>query len=394
MTSISPVSRFRRHLSAAGGLLIALAGGLSTSAYAAAPAADCGTAGAANTFAARAYSLSLDSTVAGIDVDLPPVPDTRQLPSRGGEAAATLATVDGVNLPILLPTALGLNAAILHNTVMGSGNMATAHSSVTNLDLNLRRGTTSLLSISADALTANSTVSCVNRVRTVDTRKTGSEIVNLAVKVLGVSLVIPTSARPNTRLALPLALRLLASGSITLNEQVTVNGRLVVNALHVKLNLLNAVSTRIASIDLVISHAEANTACGQGSNPNSCNCTVTDFVTGGGIIPLNPGKAMYAVNGGSKVHGLRGQFNLINQETRQHITGDLLTAYSGTGQSRKLSFRCSDNTHLNNASCVIDVEDNGPANTGVDKFGLTPGYPKRLVTHGNILLHKPVCSAP
>ena len=362
--------------------------------YTPTPAPDCGTAGAANQFAGRAYSVKLDSTIAGIDVDLGPVPDTGELGKTGGSKDATLATVDGVNLPYQMPSALTLNAAVLHNTVMGSGDMATAYSSVANLDLRLRNGATNVLAVSADAVTAESIVKCAAKARKVDYTRTGSEVVNLAIKVLGKSIVIPASAPPNTRLALPLELKLLASGSITLNEQTTVNGRHVVNAVHIKLNLLNTSLLKVAAIDLIISHAEANTVCGQGSDPDSCNCAVKDFVTGGGQFALDSGRASFSVHGGRHASGLKGGVNLVNHATRQHIKGSTLTAYSGSGQARTLKFVCSDNTYLTGATCIADIEDNGTPGSGKDKFGLAPGYPKRLISGGNIVLHKPSCGMP
>ena len=398
MHLLSSVSKPRRTFVAAASFVVALGLSISTpvsaTGYQETPAPDCGAPGAANKFAARAYSIKLDSTVAGIDVDLGPVPDTGQVSSTGGKKEATLATVDGVNLPMTMPRPLSLHAAVLHNTAFGSGNTASAYSSVLNLDLKLRNGLTNLLSVSADAVTAQSTVACRYKARKVDYNKTGSEIVNLAIKIMGKSIVIPASAPPNTRLALPLDLKLLASGSITLNEQTTVNGRHVVNAVHVRLNLLNTALLKVASVDLVISHAEANTVCGQGSDPDSCHCSVKDFVTGGGQFTQDGTRVTFSVQGGNHASGPNGGFNLINHGTRQHIKGDRLLAYSGSGQARTLKFTCSDNTYLTGDTCVAYIEDNGTPGGGKDKFGLTPGYPKRLIDRGNIVLHKPSCGMP
>lgn len=394
-SSRSPAPRV---LVAAASFVLACGALLSSSAsatgYPETPAPDCGTAGAANKFAARAYSVKLDSTVAGIDVDLGPVPDTGEVSSTGGKKDATLATVNGVNLPMTMPRPLSLHAAVLHNTAFGSGNTASAYSAVLNLDLKLRNNLTELLAISADAVTAQSTVACRYKARKVDYDKTGSELVNLAIRVMGKKIVVPASAPPNTKLALPLELKLLASGSITLNEQTTVNGRHVVNAVHVRLNLLNSALLKVASIDLIISHAEANTFCGQGSDPDSCHCPVKDFVTGGGQFTQDGARVTFAVHGGNHSSGRNGGFNLVNHGTRQHIKGDQLLAYSGSGQARTLKFTCSDNTYLSGATCVAYTEDNGTPGGGKDKFGLTPGYPKRLIDRGNIVLHTPSCGMP
>lgn len=357
------------------------------------PAPDCGTAGASNTYAGRAYSLGLDSTVAGIDVDLGPVPDTGELPSTGGTPpAATLATIQGVDLGIPLPLGVGLNASVLHNTVMGSGDTSTAFSSVVGLSLGLNNGLTSLLTVDAAVLNAQATVKCVNRTRTVDAANTNSQIVGLAIKVLGVPVSIPVNAPANTRLALPKELALLAKGSITLNEQLTVGGRQVVNALHVKLDLLSVLGLRIASVDLVVSHAEANLTCGAGSDPDSCNCSTRDFVTGGGQIPVDGGRAAFSVNGKAEgSNGPKGHLNLVNNQIRQHLKSNDQTGYAATGATaRRLTFTCADNLGYA-GTCTVDVEDNSTSGGGGDKFGVLPGYALRAMSNGNLVLHQPNC---
>lgn len=356
------------------------------------PASDCGTAGAANTHAARAYSLSLAATVLGINVGIPPVPDTGQLPSGGGDLDATLVTIEGVGLPIPLPKGIALDASILHNTAYGSGNTTTAYSSVTDLSLAINNGLTNLLSVSAGVLTAQSTVKCVNKTRTVDTARTGSDIANLAIKVLGVPIAIPASAPANTKIALPLALKLLAKGSIVLNEQTTVNGRQVVNALHVNLEILGSVNA--AKIDLVVSHAESNTTCGSGTDPDSCTCKTRDFVTGGGQIKTPSGStAAFSVNGRSADSvGPKGRLNLVDHGTRRHIKGDNMHDYQVLGETaRALSYQCSDNQSGALGTCQAFIQDDGTSGAGVDQFGLHPFYPTVKLLRGNIVLHKPNC---
>lgn len=355
------------------------------------PAPDCGNAGAANTHAARAYSLSLAASLLGIDIGIPPVPDTGQLPAGGGSNDATLVTIDGVALPVPTPNAVSLSARILHNTVHGSGNTSTAYSSVADLRLAINNGLTQLLSVSASVLNAYSTVKCVNKVRTVDASRTGSKIAKLVIKVMGVPIVIPAQAPPNTQVALPSQLAALAKGGIVLNEQFTSNGRQVVNAVHVKLEILGAVDA--AKIDLVISHAEANTTCGNGSDPDSCTCKFRDFVTGGGQIPVDGGTASFSVNGRHEAsNGPKGRLNLVDHTNRRHIKGDTMFDYQIVGdRDRTLSYNCSDNWSGNIGVCTAYIQDNGSSGGGSDLFGLSPGYPTVPLLHGNIVLHKPHC---
>lgn len=355
------------------------------------PAPDCGTAGAANTHAARAYSLSLAASVLGINIGIPPVPDTGQLPSNGGELDATLVKIDGVDLPIPLPKQISLGANILHNTAFGSGNTSNAYSAVTDLNLAINNGLTNLLSVSAGVLTAQSTVTCVARTRTVDSARTGSKIAKLVIKVLGVPIVIPAAAPANTKIALPLALKLLAKGSIVLNEQITLGGRQVVNAVHVNLEVLGLLNA--AKIDLVISHAEANTTCGNGGDPDTCTCKARDFVTGGGQIAVDGGTASFSVNGrAANSNGPKGRVNLVDKTTRRHIKGDTLNDYQILGPTaRALSYTCTDNLGSGPTVCQAFIQDDGTSGAGSDQFGLYPDYPSRFILHGNIVLHKPNC---
>ncbi|MCC2656468.1 MAG: hypothetical protein K0Q76_1576 [Panacagrimonas sp.] len=368
------------------------------------PAPDCGTTGAANSHAARAYSLKLAASVLGIDIGIPGspagagVPDTGELPSTGGSNDATLVAISGVDLPIPLPKQLSLGAKILHNTTFGSGNTSGAYSSVADLNLAINNGLTNLLSVSASALNAYSTVKCVNKTRTVDAGRTGSKIAKLVIKVLGVPIVIPAQAPANTKIALPLALKLLAKGSIVLNEQVTSNGRQVVNAVHVNLEVLGLLNA--AKIDLIISHAEANTTCGSGGDPDSCTCKFRDFVTGGGQFPANGGSVSFSVNGRAEgSNGPKGRLNIVDHTTRRHIKGDTMHDYQILGdQARALSYHCSDNTSGAIGVCQAFVQDNATSGGGSDLFGLYSAqegqvYPTVPLLHGNIMLHKPNCGA-
>lgn len=366
----------------------------------------CDEAGEGTTFGARANSVFLDSNVLGIDVDLGPVPDTGELPTTGGDAAATLATIDGVPLPIELPSAVSLSAAVLHNTTMGSGDTSTALSTV--LDLGL--GVQGVLGVDADVLTATATRKCIGSplAATTDASLTGANIAGLGISILGSPLDLsglPSSVPANYSLldqlpsAIPALLDPLVSGSIILNEQFVAGGRQIVNALHVKLKVLDVLGGLTTTLDLVVSHAEAGVTCGTGTNPNSCNCKVKDFYTGGGQIAVPNGKASFSVNGSaSDSVGPKGHLNLVNHTTRQHIKGTPLKLYAGDDVApttdRFLTFTCADNQGSPSGNCTAHVNDTAESGGGKDSFGLDFGsydYEYGLMSRGNLQLHLPKC---
>lgn len=368
------------------------------------PASDCGTTGAANTHAARAYSIALDASVLGIGVDLGPVPDTGEIPSSGGDKDATLVSAEGQGeLPIPLPKRLSLGAKILHNTAFGSGDTSAATSSVTDLNLGIVNTLTNtqLLSVSAGVLTAQAAVKCVSRQRTVDAANTKSKIANLAIKVLGIPIVIPANAPANTKIALPTALKLLAKGSITLNEQIPVGGRQVVNALHINLEVLGLLNA--AKIDLVISHAEANITCGGGSNPNSCTCKTRDYLTGTGTVQGEYGIASFSV-AGRATDSIGPEARLDIVDGSNHVQGNTLSTspdddygyqrYTGLpgDRGRKLVFvDCTTSLAPGvTKTCYAETEDLSAVG-GIDKFG-APGYfASTGIKSGDIQLFTPNC---
>jgi hypothetical protein len=363
------------------------------------PASDCSKPGAANTHAARAYSIGLDASVLGIGIDLGPVPDTGQIPSGGGDKDATLVAAEGMGqLPIPLPRRLSLGAKILHNTAFGSGDTSNAYSSVTDLNLGIVSALTNtpLLSVSAGVLTAKATVRCKAHARTVDAARTGSKIAKLAIKVLGVPIVIPANAPANTKIALPAALKLLARGSIVLNEQVTTNGRQVVNALHINLEVLGLLNA--AKIDLIVSHAEANITCGSGSDPDSCTCKTRDYVTGVGTVPGYFGPASFSIRGRAPDSiGPDGHVDIVDGPA--HIEGSTVREYSrytGTpdDRGRKLEFSdCVNSLGGDPKTCWIDTEDLSAVNQGADKFGASPYFGIGSITDGDIELFTPNCGS-
>jgi hypothetical protein len=369
------------------------------------PASDCSNPGAANTHAARAYSIGLDASVLGIGIDLGPVPDTGQIPSSGGDKDATLVAAEGQGgLPILLPKRLSLGARILHNTAFGSGDTSNAYSSVTDLNLGIVNllTNTPVLSVSAGVLTAKATVKCKAHVRTVDAAHTGSTIAKLAIKVLGVPIVIPANAPANTRIALPAALRLLARGGIVLNEQVTSNGRQVVNAVHINLEVLGLLNA--AKVDLVISHAEANTTCGGGSDPDSCTCKARDYVTGSGTVQGGYGTASFSVRGHSVDTQGTEAARLDIVDGSNHLQGNTLSTspdddygyqkFTGApgDPGRKLVFVDCTTTLAPGVTktCYAETEDLSPAG-GTDKFGAPGFFDSSPILSGSIDLFAVSC---
>ncbi len=384
---------------------------------------------AANKYAARAYSVNVNASVLGIPLNLGPLPDTGELPATGGTGEGTLMEVDGkgtlaVNSNVVTATGvLGLNATLLHNTTMGSGDTSTAFSEVLGLDLGVggKLIVPDLLKVrvasldGASVLSASSTVKCTNGVSATNASLTGSNIANISILVLGQPVIISADvlaqAGPNTKISLPslglngLVYTLTGNSGITLNEQFTQNGRQVVNAVHVKLELLKLLDlSAVASVDVIISHAEAGITCGGGSNPN-CNCKVKDFYTGGGQINVRDssgaivGKASIAVNGSaSDSVGPKGHLNLVNHVTGQHITGTPLKDYRGDNVApttdRFLTFTCADDMGSPTLDCTAHVNDTAESGGGHDSFGLVYGaynYPYALMARGNLQLHTPNC---
>lgn len=354
----------------------------------------------ASTFAARANSITLDSVLLGSPLNLKPTPDTGEVPATGGMLDATAISIEGLN------SKLTVNASALHNTAMGSGDTSTAFSSVVGLNLGLSDGVTQLLSVSAGVLEATSTIKCVGGVKTPDASKTGATIENLAINLLGVPISVVTNAGRDTALTIPPILG-LATASIVLNEHTTVNGRQVVNAVHIKLEILGILGALGTTVDLVISHAEAGITCGSGSNPN-CNCPVKDFVTGGGFILLpNGAKGTFGFVGGQKANGLQGNLTFSDHSgtgAPKKVLGRGVSRYDGAGSTtptRTVTYACTIDGATVTDGCVMRVSDFGEPGKGRDEFSLiaggysaAPGGPQPTITQGNVQLHVPKCAAP
>jgi hypothetical protein len=314
------------------------------------------------TYAGHAYALN--ATVSGIvGIQVGPIADTGELPSSGGMLDASLVSLS-------TPYPLEAQVGILNAATVGSGNSAISWANVVGANVDVA----GLLQLQASVLQATAKVSCANGVATA---KGDANIVDLVIKAAGITIPVSLGAAPNT------TINVLDIAVVTVNEQYVENGRLIVNAVHVRLN------TGLVNADVVISHAEAGIGCGSGP----VGCPVKDFVTGGGFITLASGaKGTFGMVGGQKANGLQGHFNYRDHANGKHVQGTAVTAYANgaTATERKVTY--SGTVDGAPTSLLVTVSDNGEPGTGVDGFSVSsPLYsasgPK--ITHGNIQLHKP-----
>lgn len=310
-------------------------------------------------FAGRATALRASLTAPLVNLNLVAA-DTGELDSAGGMRDASVATV---NAPAPLAIALGL----LTSGVAGSGEMTVASASTLALNSNVA----GLLRVRAGVLQSTAKAVCADGAATL----TGSSVVaDLMIQ----DQPIVVTGEPNQ------TIELAGLARIVINEQVASGGRLIVNALHLT---VGGPLAGLVRADVVIASSEAGITCG--IDPGECS--VTDFVTGGGYITLPDGsKGNFGFNGGQRPNGLRGnlQYN-VQGRGDPNLNGQTLTRYSGSGDSRSLSFTCRKNGRPSNASCDIDVSDRGEPGIGVDRFAIRNGSYSAAgpLAGGNIQLH-------
>jgi hypothetical protein len=257
------------------------------------------------------------------------------------------------------------------------------------LQLALYSGSAKAVGVSADVLTASSTVKCSNGSSSVDPDTTGASLANVTVEAGGQTINVPANPPPNTTVPIG-PVDDVISGALVLNEQYDDGGRHVVNALHLTVQLAGG-----NNVDLIISHAEAGITCGSGGN--ACTCPVKDFVTGGGWIILPGGaKGTFGMVGGVKANGLQGHFNYIDHDNGTHIQGTALQSYTGDPPSteRDLVYTCTQDDTSVDGGCDVRVSDNGEPGGGVDRFSLTSNSYSAdgpYLEKGNIQLHHPDC---
>lgn len=175
-------------------------------------------------------AAALKANVAGIlNVSLS---DTGALPPTGGALSASL-------LNFQVPPTVDLHLLTAHT--IGDNDQTNSQASVTDLTLNIAG-----VYITASVLTSNANALCYPSQADVNGSSAivGLKVNGLAVKVTG---------KPNQTIP-------LLVGSLVINEQISqvtappeqVSSDIVVNALHLKVNLI---------ADVVVSHSHAGTIC-------------------------------------------------------------------------------------------------------------------------------------
>jgi len=303
-----------------------------------------GATGARTTFSGRAFGVSVHT--AFLDLKFA---DTGELPAEGGEIDATVLSV----------TTDVAQANVLLSVTMGFDQRAQSDAAVADVTLLPE----SPNQITAVFVSAESVATC-NGV------SGSSEIVDL--RVGGQSIVVGTA--PNQEVNVPGVLRLV------INEQIdTSNGRtssITVNALHL---------TLFTGDEVIVSSAHSDITCGRGTHVQK------DFMTGGGFIEVNGGKANFGFVAGLKPGKttISGQLNYLDHASGIRVKAETITAYDGTGTTRTFSGDATINGAAGYTFSVTasDVAEPG---RGADTFSisLSNGYSASgTLAGGNIQLH-------
>lgn len=352
-----------------------------------------------NTYNGRATAVELSATVlqasgGAINVGPVKISDTGELGPTSSETQkeAHLVIVD-VPLPSASSPTARVQAGILDALTKSMGNTTTSWANIVGLDLDVA----DTLSVTAELIQSTATAaqtqpaSCPAGSATGDpvgstAYTASSSIANLQIWVAGTPISVPADAPPNTVIEVPDLVR------IVLNEQFLSGGRQVVNAVHIS---LGGALSPLVTAEVILAHADAGIAANCGVPTTECQpgCKARDFVTGGGWITLSGGaKGTFGFNGGYKPNGLQGHLTYVDHGSGEKITGTDVTAYSGTGTARDVTYTCS----ISAGGCVLGVSDNGEPGAGVDGFRLSSDpytVTGPYITHGNIQLHKSSCPA-
>lgn len=300
----------------------------------------------ATTYSGRAVGVLVDTAI--LDVK---VADTGELPSKGGVIDATVASIDHSLV----------DAQVLLSVTMGFDNKA--QSEVATASVALLPDANLLSTITADLVRAKTVAVC-------DGVSGTSEIVNL--KLGGKSIEV--TGKPNQQVTVPGLL------TLTINEQIiSSSGKtqsITVNALHLKL---------ATGEEVIVSGAHSDITCGK------LVVSKKDFVTGGGFIAFDEGKASFGFVVGFKPGKttLEGNLNYIDHSTGMHLKSSGMTSYSGTGDTRTFTGTATINGKSGYTFTAI-VTDKGEPGKGVDEFSISisNGYTKSgTLGGGNIQLH-------
>ena len=276
------------------------------------------------------------------------------LPPEGGNQEDSLLNVSVPGL---------LSAGVLHAAAVAMGDASRAEASVATLDV-----TAAGNSIGADFLMARAAAYCGQGGASV---AGSSEILGLMIN--GQSIAV--TGEPNQTIFLPPP----TGGKVVINEQSQAvqgnSGDITVTALHV-------VIPGIA--DVAVSRAHADIKCTGKACPSD-----KDFVTGGGRINPDDGKATFGVAGGIKNGGFWGHLTYIDHVSGMKVKGTGVTAYEILSDTRR---RIKGNCEINGQTgytYTVEVDDAGEPGRG-DTFDiqLSNGYhAANNLAGGNIQLH-------
>lgn len=298
----------------------------------------------ATTFSGRAIGVVVDTTIADLKLA-----DTGELPAEGGAKDATVLKVEHglVQAQVLLSVTTGFDKK--------------AESEAATADVTLLPQTPN--QITADFVRANSIATC-NGI------SGSSEVVNLIVA----GQQIKVSGEPNQSVIVPGVLTLIINEQINSSHDRT--NEITVSALHLKL---------ATGEQVIVSSAYSDITCGEGHK------VPKDFVTGGGFINTDSGKANFGFVAGFKPNQETpsGQLNYIDHAAKMHLKSTSVTSYDGVDNTRTFSGDATINGQ-SGFTYTVTVTDNGEPGKGVDKFSIeiSNGYKASgVLAGGNIQLH-------
>lgn len=298
------------------------------------------------TFSGRAIGVSIDTAI--LDLKLA---DTGELPPEGGEIDATVLKVEHqlVNVQVLLSVTMGFDKK--------------AESEAATADVTLLPNTPN--QITADLVRANSIATC-------DGVSGSSEIVNLRLA----GQQINVSGQPNQTVSVPGVLTLIINEQIDSSHDMT--NEIIVNALHL---------TLVTEEEVIVSSARSDITCGDDHE------VPKDFVTGGGFINVDNGRANFGFVAGFKPghDTVSGQLNYIDHPIGMHVKSTSITSYDGDVNTSTRTF--TGEATINGQAgftFTVTVTDNGEPGRGADTFRIeiSNGYSgSGVLAGGNIQLH-------
>jgi len=298
------------------------------------------------TFSGRAIGVLVDTAL--IDIK---IADTGELPQEGGTIDATVLNVNHELA----------RASVLLSVTSGFDNKAQSEAATADVTLLPH----SPNQITAAFVRASSIATC-------DDASGSSEIVNLQVAGQNVAV----SGQPNQKVEIPNVLTLVINEQIDSSHGNT--NEITVNALHLIL---------ATGEEVIVSSAKSDISCGQ-EEPKP---TPKDFVTGGGFINTDNGKANFGFVAGFKPNHdtLSGNLNYVDRAADIHLKSQSITSYSGEGNTRTFSGTATINGE-SGFNYTVTVSDNGEPGKGNDIFSIeiSNGYrASGVLAGGNIQLH-------